>query len=396
MGKNRDDELFDDIDRAIGKQYRKDYNEEYEFVDYEEEIKREEREERRRNKAQNKNDGRKKKKKKSGCLTRLIVFLFILAGIGVFMVYTKPGNKLLLKAGSIYARHKMKTDSDAEPFKEPKEIPAGWVYDKDVINILLVGIETFEGGNRTDSMILLSENTKTGKITLVSFLRDTYVEISGLGVKRKLNYAYAHGKNMSTLINTIQDTFKIYINAYAYVDFERFEKIIDTLGGVDIEITEKEAEYLNTTNYISNPKYRNLKAGVNHFNGNQALGYCRVRKIPTLEGVNNDLGRSLRQRKVLSAVFEKYKNQKITKLVSTTNKILESMTTNMTSGNIYTLLEAYTEHRTDKIEQLMIPDSKLFEPVTISGVGAVLSIDKYLQQNIDLLHQTLYGNPATK
>ena len=82
--------------------------------------------------------------------------------------------------------------------------------------------------------------------------------------------------------------------------------------------------------------------------------------------------------------------------MSTTNNILESVSTNMTSGNIYTLLEAYTAHKTDKIEQLMIPDSKLFEPVTIKGVGAVLSIDKYLQENIDLLHEALYGTPDDK
>lgn len=368
-----------------------DYNDEYEFVDYDEEIKKEEREERLRNKALKKHEGKRKKNKAVGCLGHIIVFLLIVSAIGVFMIYTRPGNKLLLKAGSLYARHKMKTDTNAEPFKEPENVPAGWVYDKNVINILLVGIETFEGGNRTDSMILLSENTKTGKVTLVSFLRDTYVDISGLGVKRKLNYAYGHGEGMKTLINTIQDTFRIYINAYAYVDFDSFEKIIDVLGGVDIEISDKEASYLNTTNYISNAKYRNLKSGVNHFNGNQALGYCRVRKIPTLEGVNNDLGRSLRQRKVLSAIFEKYKNQKITKLVSVTNKILESMTTNMSSGNIYTLLEAYTEHRVERTEQLMIPAANLFEPVTINGVGAVLSIDKFREQNIELLHSTLYG-----
>ncbi len=333
-----------------------------------------------------------KPRKKSGCLTAFLVVLIFLVGFTAFLGFTKPGNKLLLRASSIYARKVMKEDPEgnAEPFEAPSIIPNGWIYDDKVVNVLLIGVEQIEGANNTDSMILASENLETGKITLVSFLRDTYVEIYGFDKWRKLNYAYPAG-GIDTLINTLQNTYKFYINSYAYVSFDDFEDVIDALGGVDIELTEEEADYLNETNYVSNYDYHNLEPGMNHMNGNQALGYCRVRKIETLEGVNDDFGRTLRQRKVMKSVFDKYKDQSLPSLVKTTNEVLECITTNMTSGNIYTLLEGYYEHRDGELGQLMIPAMEYMEGMDIDDVGSVLSIEGYEEDNIRLLHETLYG-----
>lgn len=380
----RDDELFDEINSAVGRRYSgksDDTGEERIKSTKADRIRRE------RLKKQELKEKKRKKRKRILISIPLIIILF-----GLFLAFTKPGNKLVLRMASIYASKLVKSDDSvkAEAFQKHENVPAGWAYDENVVNILLVGIENIGGAPHTDSMIVMSENLKTGKITLVSFLRDTYVEIYGMNKWQKLNYAFFAG-GMDTLINTLQNTYKFYIDAYAYVNFDSFQKIIDELGGVDIELTEKEAEYLNTTNYVSDKANHNLKAGFNHMNGNQALGYCRVRMIATLEGDNNDLGRSLRQRKVLSALFAAYKDQNVFKMISTSNSLLKSLTTNMSSGNIYTLLEGYYDSKKNQPEQLMIPTLETLDAINIQGVGSVLSIENHKQQNIDLLHNALYG-----
>lgn len=96
------------------------------------------------------------------------------------------------------------------------------------------------------------------------------------------------------MVDTIEKNYKVQIDGYVSVDFKSFEKIVDLLGGVTIELGKEEAQYLNKTNYISQKKNRNVKKGVNHLNGNQVMGYVRVRKVKTLGGVNNDYGRIVR------------------------------------------------------------------------------------------------------
>lgn len=379
-----DEDYFDDVDRALRRKYLdEDYREEHS-----------EREERsgtrqRRQAERNRRLRLKKQKRKRRMRIAFSVLAVLLLAAG-FLFFTKPGQSILLRFASHYVENKVQKD-ESVTFTPPSVVPEGWIYDENIVNILLVGIERNGGAANTDSMILVSQNLKTGEITLVSLLRDTYVDIAGLDVKRKLNYAYSHGNGMQTLIDTVQNTYHIFINAYMSVDYDSFESIIDKLGGVSVEITEREADYLNSTNYISNPSNRNLTSGVVRMNGNQALGYCRVRKVPTLEGVNDDYGRTLRQRKVLSSLFDAYKNQGLPDMVSTTNMVLGSVTTNIDSDNIYAMLKAYVDHRTDSLNQLMIPAEGLFEPRSVGGVGSVLSIEGYEQQNIELLQQTLYG-----
>lgn len=387
-----DDEYYDDVERSLRRRYSDD-----DYYDSREERNRRPRgrrlskKERARLEKERKQKIRlKKRKRRIRIIFTVVLCLFFLV---IFLLFTKPGHNFILRLASRYVKSTVRQD-DTVSFEKPKTVPKGWVYDENVINVLLVGIERNGGAANTDSMIIVSQDLKTGKITLVSLLRDTYVDISGLNVKRKLNYAYSHGDGMKTLIDTIQNTYHVFINAYMSVDYDSFENIIDMLGGVSVEISEKEADYLNTTNYISNPSNRNLSSGTVKMNGNQALGYCRVRKVPTVEGVNNDYGRTLRQRKVLSSLFDKYKSQKFTDILSTTNSVLKSVTTNISSDDIYNMLKAYTDHRTDSLNQLMIPAEGKFSPENVDGVGAVLSIDGFEEENIRILQQALYGKSA--
>ncbi|MBQ8281779.1 MAG: LCP family protein [Lachnospiraceae bacterium] len=400
MSSYNNDDYFDDVDRALKKKYLDDEDIEIieDYFDVEPEIERTVTRKKKLNPKQRrqleaKRKERIKKQKRKRRLKIVFSVLLVLVLTVCFLLFTKPGQSIILKFASLYVKNTMQED-DSVKFEPPETVPEGWIYDENVINILLVGIEENGGAANTDSMILVSQNLETGQITMVSLLRDTYVDIAGLNVKRKLNYAYSHGNGIQTLIDTVQNTYHIFINAYVSLDYESFEDVIDMLGGVNIEITQQEADYLNTTNYISDPANRNLTSGVVKMNGNQALGYCRVRMVPTPEGVNDDYGRTLRQRKVISALFEAYKDQGLTDLISVTNSILGSVTTSLSSDNIYAMLKAYIDHKTDGLNQLQLPANGMFTPTSVSGVGSVLSIEGYEQENIDLLHQTLYGRTA--
>lgn len=400
MSSYNNDDYFDDVDRALKKKYLNDEDIEIieDYFDVEPEIERtvtrkKKLNPKQRRQLEEKRKERIKRQKRKRRLKIVFSVLLVFVLLVCFLLFTKPGQSIILKFASLYVKNTMQED-DSVKFEPPENVPEGWIYDENVINILLVGIEENGGAANTDSMILVSQNLETGQITMVSLLRDTYVDIAGLDVKRKLNYAYSHGNGIQTLIDTIQNTYHIFINAYVSLDYDSFEDVIDMLGGVNIEITQQEADYLNTTNYISNPANRNLTAGVVTMNGNQALGYCRVRMVPTPEGVNDDYGRTLRQRKVISALFDAYKDQGLTDLISVTNSILGSVTTSLSSDNIYAMLKAYIDHKTDGLNQMQLPANGMFTPTSVSGVGSVLSIEGYEQENIDLLHQTLYGRTA--
>ena len=149
---------------------------------------------------------------------------------------------------------------------------------------------------------------KHGTLKLTSLMRDMVVDIPDNG-ENKLNAANSFG-GIQMLYKTIAQNFNVELDGYVEVGFTAFEKIVNSVGGINLELTESEANYLNTTNYISKKKYRNVKVGKQKLNGNQALGYCRIRKggVTTITGLRDDYGRTWRQRTVIKAVFDKVKN----------------------------------------------------------------------------------------
>ncbi len=243
-----------------------------------------------------------------------------------------------------------------------------------VKNFLLFGLEEIDGASNTDTMMIASINTKDKTVKLTSVLRDMYVELDD-GKGRKLNSVYARGKRdgqgPQLLMATLEKYFMIDIEGYAYVNFSTFEKIVDLLGGVTIELGKTEAEYLNTTNYISVESNRNVKPGINRLNGNQVVGYCRVRKVVTLGGATNDYGRTVRQRRVLSAIFEEYKSKNIFDLISITDKCISYVTTDVNATQIAELLEMLVENGITTIETGRIPVNDSFYDSGRSGHNGV-------------------------
>ncbi len=205
-----------------------------------------------------------------------------------------------------------------------------------VINIMLLGQDTRstnrKSRGRTDTMILCTINTETKIVTLTSFLRDLYVKLPDYDGKQwgynRLNANYVFGGS-EMLDLCMQMNFGISIDHFVEVDFGGFIELVDLIGGVDIELTELEAWYLNQ----EGNGWR-LRTGMNHLNGEQALSYARIRSI------DGDFQRTGRQRKVLNAMFAKIRTMDPVDIHELLSAALPLLKTDMTNEEItdYTLM----------------------------------------------------------
>jgi len=262
--------------------------------------------------------------------------------------------------------------------------------DKEVFNILLIGSDsrTTKETGRSDAMILLSVNKNTKTITATSLLRDIYVQIPGKSNNR-LNAAYTKG-GADLLMDTIEQNFKIKIDRYASVNFYAFINIVDAIGGISMEVTEEEIPVINNyikeiNNLTEQEENKDLltEAGTLIMNGKQTLGFSRNRYVG-----NIDFDRTARQRRVLEQVFAKVKDIKLTKLDDLLNKILPEVTTNLTEGELFSLILSLPTYMDYPIEQWSIPVKGSYSFLTIRGMS-VLGID--FKENIDEINSRIYN-----
>lgn len=259
-----------------------------------------------------------------------------------------------------------------------------------IVNVLLLGEEAIDSGTargRTDIMMIGTMNTKDRSLKLTSLMRDMLVQIPGYK-DNKLNSAYEVG-GIPLLYQTIELNFDIHLNGYVLVGFDDFEDIINKLGGVSITLTQKEADYLNTTNYISKPEYRNVSSGLMHLNGNQALGYCRIRYIATGDHQLNDFGRTSRQRVVLNAIFDKYKSKSLPELLICFNDLLPLFTTDIQKDDFSNYLKQGISMNLNQIENFRLPADHMFEEGYVRGMSVLIPD---LQKNVDALHEFVFGS----
>ena len=200
---------------------------------------------------------------------------------------------------------------------EWKEVPA--IDTQEIFNIMLVGQDRRpgEGRCRSDSMILLSINFKTAKVSMCSFQRDSWVQIPGYADNR-LNVAYRYG-DIPLMYKTYEKNFGLHIDGTFAVDFDGFKSVVDTLGGVVITLTEGEANIVGT------------HSGENRLNGEQALAYSRIRYL------DSEFKRTERQRKVLLSIYDEIKDASPEQLVKTLKNLLPYMSTDLTNNDIWTL-----------------------------------------------------------
>ena len=207
---------------------------------------------------------------------------------------------------------------------------------KGITNIALFGLDSRSKvtdnkdkalTGRSDSIIILSVNTNNNTIKMTSILRDSWVPVDGKGMQ-KINAAYAYG-GAQLAIKTINKNYGLDITDYVSVSLHQLWKVIDFMGGIDIQITEAERKELN---YLANSEGFGVnkleKSGYVHLDGGQAMTYARIRHT------DGDNIRAMRQQKVLSCLLEKAKNMSATEYPALLKSILAHVETSLDYSEI--------------------------------------------------------------
>lgn len=264
--------------------------------------------------------------------------------------------------------------------------------DTDIFNVALFGVDTRDENSfsgRSDSIIIVSIDKKNNVVKLSSILRDSYVAIEG-HKNQKITHAYAFG-GAELAIKTINQNFSMNITDYATVNFYKLGQAIDLLGGIDIEVTEKERVHLNDIGDDENPNFGYLEqAGMVHLTGEQAVVYARLRKI------DSDVARSNRQKKVIEALLVQARKVSPSKYNEMLKTMMSLCETSLSFSEIMSFAPMLKEDLT--IQMTNIPSE---EDHPIGGVYDGAWVWRYdLAAATERLHLFIYGEipaePATK
>lgn len=321
------------------------------------------------NKAKKKH--KKAEKKKSHGFWKVLLILILILLIVWYLI-----------VGMVY--HKMQYDDSATDLRGP-------VSSGGVTNILLIGNDarTLDEMGRSDAMILLTISNKTHTMQMTSLLRDMYVDIPGHDGNR-INAAYSYG-GPQLLCQTIEQNLGIKVNHYVIVNFHAFAALVDAVGGIDLEVSNEEVQWINaylneynllegkemTTDYLDTSL-----SGVIHLNGPQSLAYSRNRYIGT------DFGRTERQRKVLGQIMKKLPLALVTNTGDVINGLFPNLKTNLTQFDCYLLSFKAGSFLFYESEQNTIPADGTYSNKTIRDM-AVLSVD--FDANKKIWNESVYG-----
>ncbi|WP_304970035.1 LCP family protein [Romboutsia ilealis] len=321
---------------------------------------------------------RKKEKNENSGLKKLVIFLAILVIAFPVAVF-----------GYIYFKLNTMHDTTAD---ENILNETNFQSEKGITNILLAGTDGRPGekNSRSDSMMILTVDSKNKSLKLTSLNRDTYVDIPGHG-EEKLTHAYAYG-GANLLVETIENNFEIDIQNYAVVDFYSFMDIVDALGGVEVDVHENEIKELNkfipeTYKWNTNSNKGSIEyinsAGTQRLNGYQTLSYARIRKNDSTQE------RDRRQRQVIEGLMNGVKDLPISKYPKLLDTILPYVKTNMKPTEIIGLAGKILGIGNLSITQIEFPFENASTPVTLPGKGFVIKFD---ESSLDTLHDFIFKN----
>ena len=326
---------------------------------------------------------KRKKKKLTTVITVICILLsvvIVLAGCGYFYAYS-----------IIDKIERVPLDTEI-----PIELNITTSKYSSVKNIALLGIDSRKDNDsgRSDAVLVLTIDKKNNKIKLTSIARDSYVSIDG-HKKDKLTHAYAYGKSQLA-VKTLNQNFGLEITDYVTMNFFEFVSIIDYIGGVTIDVDEKELREMNTNiiPYLSEMGIEGKlleKSGVQLLDGAQALCYARIRHI------DSDIKRGNRQKEVLTAMFQSAVNTEITKLPNIAKMVLSKCRTSLETKDIISMgLWAVTS--SPEFEQLSIPNDKVKSSGNIiSGKWCyVLDLDAAKKDIYDFIYEINFYSPEAK
>ena len=321
----------------------------------------------------------KRKKKKHPVRSFLLALLVVIVSLsGALLIYMRS---LLQTVDSVDLENAL--ESSISPQVRQDRTMAGYQ------NIALFGVDSREqdllsGDNRSDTIMICSVNKKTGETRLVSVYRDTLLNIGG-GDYRKCNAAYAYGGPQQA-VAMLNSNLDLNITDFVTIGFEGLAETIDALGGIDLEITEEEMEYMNSymddMYYEIGTEYEEVTDwGMQHLSGIQATAYCRIRYT---EG--DDFRRAERQRTVLMLTMEKAKKANPVRLAAAAGAVLGRTATSLSSTEL--MLFILRARMMDITESTGFPaeEDRMF--ATINGESCV--VPYYLTTNVKKLHRTLF------
>ncbi len=298
-------------------------------------------------------DSKRRRRKKKNFFKRVISFALVLLLVlsGVFLAFAwKVINAVnYAELEDVYKEHYQGTDADL-------------VSHKDVLNILIFGVDNFSDDyGRSDTMLLLSIDNKHSKLKLTSFQRDTFVYVPDPegDYHTKLTNAFSYG-GVGLAMRTIEANYGVQIDRYATVNFETFKSIVDVLGGVEMELTDREILYINcqiAQNFQT--EYLDAQAGKVKLNGQQALWHIRNRGGDVINGVEfyegTDWDRTQRQRHFMEAVMSQIRKGSVISALKVANSIAPYVTTDLTKGEIVSLLLKAPKLMKYDVEQCSMP-----------------------------------------
>lgn len=272
----------------------------------------------------------------------------------------------------------------------------------DVFNILVLGTdertEAFSDNARSDSCMLLSINKKTMSVKLVSFERGMGMPIlSGdyEGQYDWLTHVFRYG-GADLMMQEIRECFKVDVDRYVRANIYTFMELVDSVGGVDIDLTEAEADYINHpegtygAGHIQEmgvaDEILTVKPGVNHLNGATAMLYARCRYI------DNDWRRVERQRNVIQAAINQTKDLNFLELNNLLDKVLPLVQTNLTESEITDLLLLAPRYQGITLDQMTLPQEGTYGSMTGMGGRKMFAVD--FKENAQILKDFLYDTES--
>lgn len=238
--------------------------------------------------------------------------------------------------------------------------------------ILLVGSDAYDDDNRgrSDTTILVQVDGEGKTIRMASFLRDMYVKIPGKGSNR-LNASYIWGGE-ELLRKTLETNFGVTADAYVEVNFERLVKVIDAIGGVEVEVSEAERQQVNSILKFYNEKIGHKESdqllqesGLVNLTGKQALCFSRIRKI------DGDFQRTARQRKVLEAAFRKVTQLSMAEISLLILQNMDAVNTDLTVADAVDLIPLALRCKNATFETLAIPVAGSYTSATVDGMAVI-------------------------
>ncbi len=269
-------------------------------------------------------------------------------------------------------------NGDAEYLVLPEEYEVPPEGKTGIYNLLLLGIDnpTDSLKGRSDTMLLASLNAYTGRLKLVSFLRDTYVSIPRHG-HNKLNAAYSYG-GADLLLETLGKSFGVHVDGYVAVNYALMAALVDAIGGVELEVSEGELKKLNGIleyyNYLRGaPEEEGLLAqpGRQVLTGLQTMSFARIRKL------DSDFMRVQRQQKVVLAIYRKLRTLDALTLTGIITEYIGKVGTNVTLAKAAALVAGVLAQDELTTETLRIPKEGAYTRKTINDTYFVVpNLDK--------------------